>query len=105
MADNINDNIENNENDDLITLVDEETGEEFEMAVVDGFEYKDRQFVVLVTVDDEEEAEMVIAEKIDEADGSISIQTVGEDEEDEIYDYYDELCDEYFDDEDESEEE
>lgn len=91
--------------DNIIKLVDEETGEEFEMAVVDGFEYKDKQYCVLITLDNEEEADMIIAERIDNPDGSVSIQTIDEDEADEIYDYYDELCDEYFDEEDEDESE
>ncbi len=97
MAENSSENESN-----IIKLVDEETGEEFEMAVIDGFEYKEKQYCVLLTMDDEDE--MVIAERIDNPDGSISLQTIDESDEDEIYDYYEELCDEYIDDEDESEE-
>lgn len=89
----------------IVTLVDEETGEEMEFALVDGFDYKDKSYSVLVTVtDNEEEAEMVIMEEIEGENGEILLASIDENIEDEIYDHYDELCDEYFDDEDESEE-
>ncbi len=91
--------------DNIIKLIDEETNEEFEMAVIDAFDYKDKKYAVLITTDDEEEADMIIVEEIENEDGSLSIETLDESVADEIYDYYDELCDEYIDDEDESEEE
>ena len=53
---------------------------------------------------DEEDPEMVIFEEIEDADGEITIASLDEADEDAVYDYYDSLCDEYFDDEDESEE-
>ena len=89
----------------IVTLVGEETGEEMEFALVDGFDYKDKSYSVLVTVtDNEEEAEMVIMEEIEGENGEILLASIDENIEDEIYDYYDQLCDEYFEDEDESEE-
>ena len=89
----------------IVTLVDEETGEEMEFALVDGFDYKDKSYSVLVTAtDNEEEAEMVIMEEVEGENGEILLASIDEEIEDEIYDYYDQLCDEYFDDEDESEE-
>ena len=89
----------------IVTLVDEETGEEMEFALVDGFDYKDKSYSVLVAVtDNEEEAEMVIMEEIEGENGEILLASIDENIEDEIYDYYDQLCDEYFEDEDESEE-
>ena len=89
----------------LASFVDEETGEEMEFALVDGFDYKDKSYSVLVTVtDNEEEAEMVIMEEIEGENGEILLASIDENIEDEIYDYYDQLCDEYFEDEDESEE-
>ena len=89
----------------LVTLVDEETGEEMEFALVDGFDYKEKSYSVLVTVtDNEDEAEMVIMEEVEGDNGEILLASIDEGLEDEIYDYYDQLGDEYFDDEDESEE-
>ena len=89
----------------IVSLVDEEPGEEMEFALVDGFDYKDKSYSVLVTVtDNEEEAEMVIMEEIEGENGEILLASIDENIEDEIYDYYDQLCDEYFEDEDESEE-
>ncbi len=47
---------------------------------------------------------MVIMEEIEGENGEILLASIDENIEDEIYDHYDQLCDEYFDDEDESEE-
>ena len=62
-----------------------------------------KKYAVLLTMD-EEDPEMVIFEEIEDADGEITIASLDEADEDAVYDYYDSLCDEYFDDEDESEE-
>ena len=91
---------------DIVTLIDEETGEEMQFALVDGFDYKDRSFAVLITVEEkEDESEMLILEKVEEDGGDVMLASLSEEEEDEIYDYYDQLCDEEFDDEDNAEEE
>ena len=49
----------------IITMVDSETGEEYQFAVVDDFEFKGQTFCVLVTVD-EEEPELVITNLVDQ---------------------------------------
>ncbi|MCR5617161.1 MAG: DUF1292 domain-containing protein [Clostridiales bacterium] len=89
--------------DNVITLKDEETGEEFEFAYIDNFEFNDKKYCVLLTMDDED-PEMVIFEEIEDENGEITISSLDEKDEDPVYDYYDSLCDEYLDDEDESEE-
>ena len=89
--------------DNVITLKDEETGEEFEFAYIDNFEFNDKKYCVLITMDDED-PEMVIFEEIEDENGEITISSLDEKDEDPVYDYYDSLCDEYLDDEDESEE-
>ncbi len=89
--------------DNVVTLKDEETGEEFQFAYIDNFDFNDKKYAVLLTMD-EEDPEMVIFEEIEDADGEITIASLDEADEDAVYDYYDSLCDEYFDDEDESEE-
>lgn len=91
--------------DNIIKFIDEETNEEFEMAVIDAFDYKDEKYAVLIATEEEDEAEYIIVREIENADGSMSIETLDESAADEIYDYYDELCEEYVDDEDDEAEE
>ncbi len=90
----------------VITMVDAETGEEYQFAVVDDFEFKGQAYCVLVTVD-EEEPELVITKVVelenDEGEGLMSLE---EDEADEVYAEYDRLCEEAeIDDEDDAGEE
>ena len=97
--------MDENMNDNSVKLIDEETGEVMELALVDGFDYEDRSFCVLITTDTpEEETEMMIMEEIEDENGEYMLQSLDEAEEDAIYDYYDELCEESLEDEDESEE-
>jgi hypothetical protein len=89
----------------IITMVDSETGEEYQFAVVDDFEFKGQTFCVLVTVD-EEEPELVITKVVQlegEGEGLMSLE---EDEADEVYAEYDRLCEEAeIEDEDDTDEE
>ena len=89
--------MDENMNDNIVKLIDEETGEVMELALVDGFDYEDRSFCVLITTDTPEE-------EIEDENGEYMLQSLDEAEEDAIYDYYDELCEESLEDEDESEE-
>lgn len=98
------DNENMNEEDNIVTLIDEETGEEIDFIYADRFEINGSAYAVLLTdVEKEEDIEMVIMEEIEEGD-DILLQSLDEDKEDIIYDYYDKLCEELFEDEDESEE-
>ncbi|NLX69071.1 MAG: DUF1292 domain-containing protein [Clostridiaceae bacterium] len=92
---------EDMEEESIITLVDEETGESFEFAYVDSFEFNDKSYCVLLTMD--EEPEMVIAQEVEDENGDITISTLEEEEEDAVFDFYDKLCEESMSDE-ESEE-
>lgn len=87
--------------DSIVTLVDEETGESFEFAIVDEFDFNDKKYCVLITLD--QEPEMVICEECENEAGEIEVLSLSEDEEDAIYDYYDSLFDDE-DDEDDAEE-
>lgn len=89
-------------NEEIITLRDEETGEEFQFAYIDAFDFEEEKYCVLITLDDD--PEMVIFKEIEGENGEISIESLDEAEEDKVYDYYDSLCDEYFEDEDNAEE-
>ncbi|MBR4010023.1 MAG: DUF1292 domain-containing protein [Clostridiales bacterium] len=94
-CDNCEENIEGIEGiyDDeaIITMVDAESGEEYQFALVDDFEYKDQSYCVLVTTD-EEEPEMVITKVVKMDDGEEGLMSLDEDEADEIYEEYDRLC-------------
>ena len=98
-----NEEILDEEMDNIVTLKDEETGEEFEFAYVDNFEFNSKSYCVLLTLD--EEPEMVIFEEFEDENGEITIASLDEADEDPVYDYYDSLCEEEFaDDEDDSQE-
>ncbi len=88
----------------VITMVDAETGEEYQFAMVDDFEFKDQAYCVLVTLDDEE-PELVITKVVELDGGEEGLMSLDEDEADEVYAEYDRLCEEAeFEDEDETEE-
>ena len=89
----------------IITMVDAETGEEYQFSVVDDFEYKDQAYCVLVTVD-EEEPELVITKVVQLEGEEEGLMSLDEEEADEIYAEYDRLCEEAdIDDEDDTDEE
>lgn len=80
--------------DDIITMVNEETGEEIQLRIIDNFDMEDRSFGVFLTlVENEDDAELLILEMITEGD-DILLESLDESEEDAVYDYYDSLCDE-----------
>ncbi|MBN1891495.1 MAG: DUF1292 domain-containing protein [Clostridiales bacterium] len=88
-----------------LTMVDAETGEEYQFAVVDDFDYKDQEYCVLVTVD-EEDPELVITKVVELDDGEEGLMSLDEEEADEVYAEYDRLCEEAdIEDEDETPEE
>ena len=89
----------------IITMVDAESGEEYQFAVVDDFEFKNQAYCVLLTVD-EEEPELVITKVVQLDDGEEGLMSLDEEESDEIYAEYDRLCEEAeIEDEDEADEE
>lgn len=91
---------------EIITLTDEETGEELELALVDAFEYKGRAFSVLITVDTpDDETELYILEEVEDENGEILFASIEESEEDEIFEFYDQLCEESLEDDETSAEE
>ncbi|MBR2749835.1 MAG: DUF1292 domain-containing protein [Clostridiales bacterium] len=82
-----------NEDEAIITMIDADSGEEYQFALVDDFEYKDQSYCVLVTTD-EEEPEMVITKVVTMENGEEGLMSLDESEADEIYAEYDRLCDE-----------
>lgn len=90
-----------------VTMVDEDTGEEFEFYIVDDFDFEGEVYCVLVTID-EEEPEAVFVRVMTMEDGTEGFTTLEEDEFDRIADEYERLCeleaDEYDEDDDDDEE-
>ncbi len=96
---------ENCEDQAIITMVDAETGKEYQFSVVDDFEYKGNAYCVLVTID-EEEPELVITKVVQLEGDEEGLMSLDEDEADEIYAEYDRLCEEAeIEDEDDTDEE
>ena len=96
---------EGNEEQAIITMVDAETGEEYQFAVVDDFEYKNQAYCVLVTVD-EEEPELVITKVVQLEGEEEGLMSLEDEEADEVYAEYDRPCEEAeIDDEDDTDEE
>lgn len=71
-----------------VTMVDEETGEEFRFFIADDFEYKGEIYCVLLTTEDEPEA--VIVRVVEDEDGEHFL-SLTEEECDEVYAEYDRL--------------
>ena len=88
----------------VITMVDEETNDEFEFIIADDFEFEGEVYCVLVTQDEDPEAVIVRVVTLD--DGSEGFQSLDDEEFDRVAAEYDRLVDEAnFDDEDEEDEE
>ncbi|SCW32330.1 Protein of unknown function [Ruminococcaceae bacterium YRB3002] len=94
-------NSKNNDySDSIVTIMDSETGEMMDFIYADRFELNGKTYAVLLTDEEnEDDMEMLIMEQVEDENGEIMLQTIDEDKEDIIYDYYDELCDELFDEE------
>ena len=97
--------MDNDERDSIIELEDSETGEVTEFIYADTFDFNGKTYAVLLTnAEKEEDIEMVIMEETTDDSDEIMLKTIDEDQEDIIYDYYDDLCDELFEDEEEDSE-
>lgn len=112
MADTINEAFDPNDEDSVIVeMLDEETGEKYKLAMVDDFDLNGSTYCVLLTMEDDgsiddDTTELVIVKLVTGADGEVMLESLDPNEEDIIYDYYDALCDESLesDEDDESEE-
>lgn len=94
------------EDSQVIVMVDSETGEEYAFEVVDHFDFEDETYTVLVTVqeNDDDLAEWVIAKVVSEADGTLGLESLGEPEGDRVYEEYERILAEEFEDDDEYDE-
>ena len=82
----------------LITMVDEETGEEYTFEMVDSIEMDGETYCLLATVDEEPEA--VFVKVVTDEDGSESLMSLDDDEFDRVAAAYESVLDEEFDDDD-----
>ncbi len=82
----------------VITMIDEETNEEFEFVIADDFEFEGEIYCVLVTQDDDPEA--VIVRVVTMEDGTEGFQSLDDEEFDRVAAEYDRLVDEDSEDED-----
>lgn len=86
----------------MIEIVDPESGETYQFYYADEFELDGENYCVLVT-DDEENPEYVIGRLVEDESGESFVETLGEGEDDAVYDAYEAILAEEFD-EDEDEE-
>ncbi|MDI9497584.1 MAG: DUF1292 domain-containing protein [Bacillota bacterium] len=77
---------------EIITMIDEETGEEFRFMIADDFEFEDQVYCVLVTL--EEDPQAVIVRIIELEDGSEGFESLEDSEFDRVSAEYDRLCEE-----------
>lgn len=96
------------ENDRMIEIADEETGEKRKAYVDQTFQFNGNTYVVLIIdsedEEDEEDSYYYIMRFVDKGDEVLLENLVGK-EADVIYDYYDKLCEELYGDDEESEDE
>lgn len=102
-----------NENDRMIEIADEETGEKRKAYVDQTFQFNGKTYVVLI-IDSDEESEDAEGEEADsyyyimrfvDKGGEVLLENLVGKEADVIYDYYDKLCEELYGDDEESEDE
>lgn len=88
----------------LVTMVDEETGEEYTFEMVDSFELEGETYCLLATVEDEPEA--VFVKVVTMEDGTEGLMSLDDEEFDRVAEAYDLMIedDDEEDDEDEPEE-
>ena len=92
------------EGDRVIELKDEVTGEVTKAVVESTFLFNGNSYVVLIINSNEEECEYVIMRFVEKGD-DVLLENLVDKEEDEIYDYYEKLCDELYGEDEESEDE
>ena len=89
--------LEMGEEDELVTvdsLEDQDTGETFDFALVDEFEFEGQQYAVLVEMDPEDENEVsaVIMQETQISEDAVGYASIDDDRYDAVANYYMELC-------------
>lgn len=86
----------------LITMVDEETGEEYTFEMVDSIEMDGETYCLLATIDEEPEA--VFVKVVTDEDGSESLMSLEDDEFDRVAAAYENILDDEHDEDEEEDE-
>lgn len=77
------------DDENIMTLVDEETGTEIQLELVDSFEHNGKTYDVFLTVEEnEDDSELVFMEEVTQDDGEVIMMSLEEEEEDEVYAAY-----------------
>lgn len=88
------------EEDPIIQIVDEETGESYDFFIGDEFEHNGQLYYALVPASEDDQEELVyVIGKVIEEDGEAYIETLSDEENEEVYAAYDKILEEYFEDE------
>ena len=82
---------EENEEVQVYTLVDEETGEEFDFELVADAKIDDKRYFALVPADDENATEYVILQVTEDGDDFLLSSIEDDDEFDKVEDYFNDL--------------
>lgn len=92
------------DNDNIMTLIDEETGTEIKLELVDSFELNGKTYDVFLTIEEkEDDSELVFMEEVTQEDGEVIMMSLDEDEEDEVYNAYLDIIESSLDEEDDEE--
>ncbi len=75
----------------LITMVDQDSGEEFQFILADEFDFEDEVYCLLLTVDEEDPSAIFVRVETME-DGSEGFVSLEDDEFDRVAEEYDRLC-------------
>ena len=86
----------------LVTMVDQETGEEFEFEIADEFDFDGELYLVLLTTDEDPEA--VFVRVVTQEDGTEALESLSDEDFDRVSDEYERLCELEEEEEDEDEE-
>ncbi|MDI9489760.1 MAG: DUF1292 domain-containing protein [Clostridiaceae bacterium] len=82
--------------DAIIEIVDPDTDEVYQFYLGDEFDYEGQFYYVLVTIEDDP---VYVIARVIEQDGESYIETLTDEENDELYDVYDKILEEAFEDE------
>lgn len=83
---------------DIITLIDDETGKEISLEHVDAFEYKGNVYDVLLTItENEDDTELVFMKEVLDENGELYLESLDDEEDDEVYDAYIDIVEETLD--------
>ena len=90
--------------DNIMTLVDEETGTEIKLELVDSFELNDKTYDVFLTVEEnEDDSELVFMEETEDENGDVVMMSLEDEEEDKVYNAYLDLIETSLDEQDDEE--